>query len=674
LENRTEGQTDSLSLLNAILDSIADGVVAIERCGGATKVYWNTRFAAMWRIPSDLLARQDADEMVAYVGSLVKDSDQFIQLVKHQWAHPDVEQFNVVELKDGRTFERYGKALQAGGRPVGLVANFRDITESKRAEATLRENEARLLLATHASNIGPWDWDLITNQVHFSPEWKYQLGHTEDEIAGQFFEFVNRLHPDDHDRIMAAVQAYIADPSVGYDVEFRMRHKDGSYRWIHTAATLLFDASGKPIRMLGCHVDFTERKFAEERMQRLRNQHELVLRSVGEGVHWIGIDGRIKFENPTAAAMLGYDVSELLGKPAHSTMHHTRRDGADYPQSECPIYATLRDGAVRRVHDEVFWRKDGTSFPVDYSTTPICDEDGQRTGAVVLFTDNSERRQAEIEKERVSRQLIDTSRRAGMAEIATNVLHNVGNVLNSVNVSCNCLAANVRNSKVANLSRAIALLRKPEDLSDFLTADPQGRQLPGYLEQLAEHLVNEQADVLHELGQLQTNIDHIKDIVSMQQSYAKVSGVREFVNLVDLVEDMLRMRIGSMADHGVKIIREFEDVPLINTERQKILQILVNLVRNAERACSDAARPHKQVTLRIVSSDGWVRIAVIDNGVGIAPENLTRIFGHGFTTRSDGHGFGLHSSALAAKELGGALHVHSEGARRGASFVLELPL
>jgi signal transduction histidine kinase len=150
--------------------------------------------------------------------------------------------------------------------------------------------------------------------------------------------------------------------------------------------------------------------------------------------------------------------------------------------------------------------------------------------------------------------------------------------------------------------------------------------------------------------------------------------VTETVNLTDLVEDALRMNAGGMTRHEVKVVREYEEVRPITVDKHKVLQILVNLIRNAKYACDDSGRKDKQLTLRVSNGGDQARIAVIDNGVGIPAENLTRIFNHGFTTRKDGHGFGLHSGALAAKEMGGSLSVHSDGTGRGAVFTLEVPL
>ena len=287
----------------------------------------------------------------------------------------------------------------------------------------------------------------------------------------------------------------------------------------------------------------------------------------------------------------------------------------------------------------------------------------------------TEHTQAQAELERVHRQLVDSSRQAGMAEIATNVLHNVGNVLNSVNVSAILASDLAQKSKADGLGRVVALLREhAHDLGEFISSDPRGKHLPVHLGHLAEHLKTEQAAIVKELDSLRSNIEHIKDIVAMQQSYAKVAGVHEIIAVVDLLEDSLRMNTGALARHGVDVVRDFEGQPLVNIDKHKVLQILVNLVRNAKYACSESGLAGRQVTLSVRSANGLVRIVVADNGVGIAPENLTRIFNHGFTTRADGHGFGLHSGALAARELGGTLSVHSDGVERGASFSLELPL
>jgi signal transduction histidine kinase len=278
------------------------------------------------------------------------------------------------------------------------------------------------------------------------------------------------------------------------------------------------------------------------------------------------------------------------------------------------------------------------------------------------------------ELEDIHKQLVDASRRGGMAEIATNVLHNVGNVLNSVNVSAGLIVEGVKQSRASGLTRVVGLLQEhAHDLGPFITTDAKGKQLPIYLAQLSEQLLADQAAVAGEADSLRRNIEHIKEIVAMQQSYAKVGGVKELINVVDLVEDSLRMNEGALSRHRVELIREFATVPPLNVEKHKILQILVNLLRNAKYACDESDRVDKRLTVRVANGDGRVSISVMDNGVGIPHGNLTRIFNHGFTTRKGGHGFGLHSGALAAREMGGSLTVLSDGPGHGATFTLELP-
>jgi signal transduction histidine kinase len=274
----------------------------------------------------------------------------------------------------------------------------------------------------------------------------------------------------------------------------------------------------------------------------------------------------------------------------------------------------------------------------------------------------------------VNRELVAQSRLAGMTEVATGVLHNVGNVLNSVNVSANLALDRARNSKVASLGRAAALLpAQPDAAAAFIASDPKGRQLPGFFAALAGQLAAEREQLVAELRGLQANVEHIKQIVAMQQSYATVSGVLERLPLADLVEDALQLCDASLHRHGIEVVREFSPVAPALVDRHKVLQILINLIGNAKHALESRAEG-RRLTLRLAPAGGQVRLDVEDNGIGIPAENLGRIFSHGFTTKKTGHGFGLHSCALAAKELGGSLAARSEGPGRGATFTLELPV
>jgi len=300
-----------------------------------------------------------------------------------------------------------------------------------------------------------------------------------------------------------------------------------------------------------------------------------------------------------------------------------------------------------------------------------------RQTAERLKAEVEERTRMQREAEKTHKEMLIVSRQAGMSDVATGVLHNVGNVLNSVNVSANLVASHLQELKINRLNDAVRLLHQnSSDLGNFITNDSRGKQLPNFLMQLGKYLSNEQGLLLQEMDFVKTKIEHIKQIVATQQDYGRVSGVAEKVRVIDLVEDLLRIHKADLEEHGVNIQREYQpNLPEISVDKHKVLQILLNLTSNAKHACMDSGREKRLVTVRVSNGDDRIRVAVGDNGVGISAENIKKIFNHGFTTRKKGgHGFGLHSGALAARELGGALLAHSDGPDKGSTFTLELPL
>jgi len=254
----------------------------------------------------------------------------------------------------------------------------------------------------------------------------------------------------------------------------------------------------------------------------------------------------------------------------------------------------------------------------------------------------------------------------------------MGNALNSINVSTTLIADKLRGSRVNRLAKAVALMEaNAADLGKFITSDTKGKQLPKYLAQLGERLLQEQAELGEEVKRLGKTLEHVNAIVAMQQKFAKGSNLAEEVDPIELVEDALRMSAGSLARHEVQVDRDYAPgLPKVKVSKYQVLQILINLVRNAQNACDNANPQVKRLSLRVALSRSgrFMRMEVVDNGVGIPQENLTRIFNHGFTTRKDGHGFGLHSGAVMAKQLGGSLTALSDGLGKGASFALEFPL
>jgi two-component system NtrC family sensor kinase len=298
--------------------------------------------------------------------------------------------------------------------------------------------------------------------------------------------------------------------------------------------------------------------------------------------------------------------------------------------------------------------------------------------ALHVVNENLEQRVEERTRELKDAQseLMDSARQAGMAEIATNVLHNVGNVLNSVNISAELVTRKLRTSKALGLGKAMQLINEHRrDLGTFLTEDEKGKLLPDYLNQLVEAIATEQQGLTEELAQLSKSVDHIKDIVSTQQSYAGASTLLEPVHISALMEDALRMNSGALSRHHVTVVKDYHDVPEIMADKHRLLLILVNLISNAKYAMSNLTDRTRQMTLTVMPlDDGTLQISVKDEGEGIPAQNMTRIFTHGFTTRKEGHGFGLHSCALAALEMKGRLTAHSDGPGKGALFTLHIPL
>jgi signal transduction histidine kinase len=263
-----------------------------------------------------------------------------------------------------------------------------------------------------------------------------------------------------------------------------------------------------------------------------------------------------------------------------------------------------------------------------------------------------------------------------MAEVATAVLHNVGNVLNSINVSATVIGEKIRGSKLKSVGQLSQLFTTHADkLGPFFSEDPRGKLIPTYLAQLSTHFVSEQEALQAELAAMLGNVEHVKNVINTQQSYARVTGVIERTPPREVIEEALRMDGQAYGRHGITITREVDsDVGVAMIERHKVLQILHNLFINAKQAICEYEPSTRELKVSLAKSEVGFRIRIQDSGVGIKPENRLRIFNHGFTTKKTGHGFGLHASANAAKEMGGSLTVESEGEGHGATFILELPL
>ena len=320
-------------------------------------------------------------------------------------------------------------------------------------------------------------------------------------------------------------------------------------------------------------------------------------------------------------------------------------------------------------------RSGGQSRWVLTSKMPLLDENNNVVGTYGISRDITDQKETELELEYSNKKLLDASRYAGMAEIATNVIHNVGNVLNSINVSISQTTEISRGLKISNLKKVAELLQEHADEPNFLTENEKGKRIPGYLSLIAEEFSKDQTDIEAELEATKRHLQHVKMIVSMQQEYATATRVIERVDLAEVLEDAIGMSSGSIERHRITLYRDFSTGIMLMLDKHRVMQILVNLIRNAKHAVQEIELDERVLRIAVTEvSDQKVSIEISDNGVGIPAENLVKLFNHGFTTKRKGHGFGLHSGANAAKELGGSLTAHSDGLGKGATFTLTLPI
>ncbi len=428
-------------------------------------------------------------------------------------------------------------------------------------------------------------------------------------------------------------------------------------------------------------VHFSARRvIAEQRegLSTLEIEHaviEEIVNSIDAIVwEWDVTAHRFTFVSSQAERILGYAVEEWLANAElWRLLLHADDRWADHH------FDQLIQGGHPYMLDYRMIARDGHTVWIR-ETGLICHSLGADGHQLVrgCLRDISTEKKSEIELQIALEKLVENSRRAGMAEVASGVLHNVGNVLNSVNVSSNLIVDRVKNSRVSDLLRVTELIHENRArLPEFFATDSRGEILPELLNAIARQLVVEHGGLLEEIAQIHDRIGHIKDIVSVQQDRARIGGFVEPSDLVRLVENALKFNEQLLHRARVQVIRDYDNA-LARTllDGHLVLQILVTLIRNAIEAIEGAApaEPRITVAVRLAGTGTTLSVSVADNGIGVAAENRERIFGHGYTTKRHGHGFGLHSGAIAAATMGGRLTVESAGLGHGSTFILEIPI
>lgn len=412
--------------------------------------------------------------------------------------------------------------------------------------------------------------------------------------------------------------------------------------------------------------EIAERKQAESDLRERELRFRSIFDTSTDGILIFSVKGIVVAANPAAYKLYGYTEGEMLGLSGKNIVH--------------PDYYHLFDDFKKQLQstgqfqaESIDVRKDGTTFNIEVCGRSFTYMNEPHLMAIVR--DITDRKKAEEKLEETHRKLVDSAHKAGMGEVATDILHNVGNVLNSINISANSIRDILLTSKTKNLKKIIDLITEhADDLGAFLTEDQKGKHIPIYLTEAAKFMVEEQAKITEQIQTLTRNLEHVKQVIKSQQKYARVGGVEVLTSIREIIEDALQINKEGLVRHGVKFKFELSELPRIYIDKQRALQILVNLISNSKYAVSKSTQQEKILIIRTYKhGTDKLKIEVEDNGIGISKENMTKIFQHGFTTKDRGHGFGLHSSFLTAQEMGGSLASYSDGLGHGATFILELP-
>ena len=507
-----------------------------------------------------------------------------------------------------------------------------DLEDSEQLLAAAEASERRFRNLLKDVDAIVWEMDAMTFQFTFVSQQAEQiLGYPVERWLTELDFWRNHIHPEDRERVVALSRQATSEGR-DFDMEYRATAQDNRIVWLRDLLRVVRDHDGRVRELRGVMVDITKLKKTEETLDRLRRQNELLLNSAGEGIYGIDLHGNTIFVNPAAARMLGWEPEELIGKAQHPIIHHTKADGTTCSEEGCPIYAALTDGAVRPAADDLFWRKDGSSFPVEYVSTPTREGD-KVVGAVVVFKDITERRQLEA-------QLRQAQKMEAVGRLAGGIAHDFNNLLTIITGYSQLLLD--RHTSGEELQEQIGEIKKAGNRAAALT----------------------------------------RQLLAFSRKQVLTPRVVDLNIIIANVEKLLCRLIGE--DIELKIAQAPE-LGRVRADPDQIEQVLLNLAINARdamphggkltietaNATLDASYPRVN---RPVEPGQYVLLAVSDTGSGMSEEIKAHVFEPFFTTKEKGKGTGLGLAMVygIVKQSGGYIWVYSE-LNRGTTFKIYLP-
>ena len=566
--------------------------------------------------------------------------------------------------------------IDAAGKPQRSLGVSWDVTQeveaaerAARDASKERELLERLSVATHAAGLQCWEFDYANAKIVWLDHDAGEDRLTPASVQETGDALYALILPEDLQEVKREVDAALLRQDPMISARYRRRDPDGTVHYIQTYQRFFYDQHGKPLRALGANIDVTESYRRQVELEVLSIRFGIATRAAQAGVwEWQERSDELWW-NETMHSI--YALPAISFHPTYATVVAMIHPD-DLLVAQAAWQNALQGSNQLRVQFRIV-RPDGSIAHLDALAVVVTDARTSDRRLVGITLDISERVAAEQRERLLQKQLREASHQSGMAEVATGVLHNVGNVLNSLGVSSSTVQARLRSAQFDRVERVSALLAEHRDaLADFLSNDSRGKLLPEYLSALGAQIKRDAADLHNEIDSINGHVQYLREIVQAHQSFARVGGSEEAVNVRELVEAALTLKGQELK--GAQVTRDIAEIPELWTDRYKLLQIIVNFIANACDAVATNEAGRRQIGIRTRLVADQLEIAVEDSGVGIPAELLGRVWEFGFTTKTHGHGFGLHSSAVAAQQLGGTVATESAGPGQGARFSVTIPV